>query len=62
MKWLKRLTLVGGPVAVTDAAAGKIHALLTEEQKNEAGSARVRYRAAGCSGFQYGFDDRGRFG
>ena len=46
-------TLASGPVAVTDAAAGKIHALLAEEQKNEAGL-RVFVQGGGCSGFQYG--------
>ena len=46
-------TLVSGPVAVTDAAAGKIQALLAEEQKNDAGL-RVFVQGGGCSGFQYG--------
>ena len=46
-------TLASGPVAVTDAAAGKIHALLAEEQKNDAGL-RVFVQGGGCSGFQYG--------
>ena len=45
--------VASGPVAVTDAAAGKIHALLAEEQKNEAGL-RVFVQGGGCSGFQYG--------
>jgi len=42
-----------GPVTVTSAAAGKISALLVEEQKNEAGL-RVFVQGGGCSGFQYG--------
>ena len=45
--------VASGPVAVTDAAASKIHALLAEEQKNEAGL-RVFVQGGGCSGFQYG--------
>lgn len=46
-------TIANGPVRVTDAAAGKIHDLLAEEQKNEAGL-RVFVQGGGCSGFQYG--------
>ena len=46
-------TVVSGPVAVTDAAAGKIQSLLADEQKNEAGL-RVFVQGGGCSGFQYG--------
>lgn len=46
-------TLVSGLVAVTDSAAGKIQALLAEEQKNDAGL-RVFVQGGGCSGFQYG--------
>ena len=42
-----------GPVAVTDAAAGRIQALLAEEQKKDAGL-RVFVQGGGCSGFQYG--------
>ena len=45
--------VAGGPVNVTDAAAGKIHALLAEEQKPAAGL-RVFVQGGGCSGFQYG--------
>ncbi len=47
------ITVAGGLVAVTDAAAGKIHALLAEEQKSDAGL-RVFVQGGGCSGFQYG--------
>ena len=46
-------TIASGPVAVTDAAAGKIQDLLAEEQKNDAGL-RVFVQGGGCSGFQYG--------
>lgn len=42
-----------GPVRVTESAAGKIHALLAEEQKQQAGL-RVFVQGGGCSGFQYG--------
>ncbi len=42
-----------GPVIVTDTAAGKIQALLAEEQKFKAGL-RVFVQGGGCSGFQYG--------
>ena len=45
--------VASGPVAVTDAAASKIQALLAEEQKNQAGL-RVFVQGGGCSGFQYG--------
>ena len=45
--------VVAGLVNVTDAAAGKIHSLLAEEQKSEAGL-RVFVQGGGCSGFQYG--------
>ena len=41
-------TVQTGPVTVTSAAAGKISALLVEEQKNEAGL-RVFVQGGGCS-------------
>ncbi len=41
------------PVRVTDAAAGKITELLSEEDKSNAGL-RVFVQGGGCSGFQYG--------
>lgn len=40
-------------INVTSLAAEKIHELLTEENKNEAGL-RVFVQGGGCSGFQYG--------
>ena len=40
-------------INVTPLAAEKIHELLTEENKNEAGL-RVFVQGGGCSGFQYG--------
>ena len=46
-------TVARGPVSVTDTAAGKIHALLAEEEKSKAGL-RVFVQGGGCSGFQYG--------
>ena len=46
-------TVACGPVSVTDTAAGKIHALLAEEEKSKAGL-RVFVQGGGCSGFQYG--------
>ena len=45
-------TVATGPVTVTEVAAGKIHSLLAEEQKNEAGL-RVFVQGGGCSGFKY---------
>ena len=42
-----------GPILVTEAAASKIHALLAEEQRADAGL-RVFVQGGGCSGFQYG--------
>ena len=42
-----------GPIMVTEAAASRIHALLAEEQKSDAGL-RVFVQGGGCSGFQYG--------
>ena len=41
------------PITVTEAAAGKIRELLTEENKAESGL-RVFVQGGGCSGFQYG--------
>ncbi len=40
-------------INVTEAAAGKIRELLTEEGKTESGL-RVFVQGGGCSGFQYG--------
>ena len=40
-------------INVTSAAASKIHALLSEEDKQQAGL-RVFVQGGGCSGFQYG--------
>mgnify|MGYP000281516103 CR=1 FL=1 len=40
-------------ITVTEAAAGKIRELLTEESKTESGL-RVFVQGGGCSGFQYG--------
>ena len=40
-------------INVTPAAATKIHELLTEENKSDAGL-RVFVQGGGCSGFQYG--------
>lgn len=40
-------------INVTEMAAGKIHELLTEENKAGAGL-RVFVQGGGCSGFQYG--------
>ena len=40
-------------INVTEAAAGKIRELLTEEGKAESGL-RVFVQGGGCSGFQYG--------
>jgi len=40
-------------ITVTDAAAGKISQLLSEENKSTAGL-RVFVQGGGCSGFQYG--------
>ena len=48
----------GAPIiTVTEAAAGKIRELLTEEGKAESGL-RVFVQGGGCSGFQYRLDDR----
>ena len=47
------ISVSGGPVTVTEAAAGKISSLLAEEQRKEAGL-RVFVQGGGCSGFQYG--------
>lgn len=41
------------PISVTEAAAGKISQLLSEENKDTAGL-RVFVQGGGCSGFQYG--------
>ena len=46
-------TLTETPICVTEAAAGKISQLLTEENKRTAGL-RVFVQGGGCSGFQYG--------
>ena len=47
------ISVSNGPVTVTEAAAGKIGALLADEQRKEAGL-RVFVQGGGCSGFQYG--------
>ncbi len=45
--------VVPGFITVTEAAAGKIKELLTDEGKAESGL-RVFVQGGGCSGFQYG--------
>ncbi len=45
--------IASGIITVTEAAAGKIRELLTEEGKSESGL-RVFVQGGGCSGFQYG--------
>lgn len=45
---------VPSPLKFTDAAAGKVRALIDEEG-NEALKLRVFITGGGCSGFQYGF-------
>ena len=47
------VTALETPISVTDAAAGKISQLLSEENKSTAGL-RVFVQGGGCSGFQYG--------
>ncbi len=42
------------PIEMTDAAAAKIKALITEEENPEL-KLRVYITGGGCSGFQYGF-------
>lgn len=42
------------PIHFTDAAASKVHALVTDEE-NPALKLRVYVTGGGCSGFQYGF-------
>ncbi|SET90215.1 iron-sulfur cluster insertion protein ErpA [Thalassotalea agarivorans] len=42
------------PIQFTDAAASKVHTLITEEE-NPALKLRVYVTGGGCSGFQYGF-------
>ena len=42
------------PIKFTDAAANKVHALITEEE-NPNLKLRVYVTGGGCSGFQYGF-------
>jgi len=46
-------TATDEPISVSDAAAGKISQLLSEENKLSAGL-RVFVQGGGCSGFQYG--------
>ena len=46
-------TATDTPISVSDAAAGKISQLLSEENKLSAGL-RVFVQGGGCSGFQYG--------
>ena len=45
-------------INVSQAAASKITELLAEENKQNSGL-RVFVQGGGCSGFQYGLDDRG---
>jgi iron-sulfur cluster insertion protein len=45
--------LIEAVITVTEAAAGKIRELLSEEGKPESGL-RVFVQGGGCSGFQYG--------
>ena len=45
--------LTGTVINVTEAAAGKIRELLSEEGKTDSGL-RVFVQGGGCSGFQYG--------
>ena len=49
--------LVPSFITVTESAASKIKDLLAEENKTESGL-RVFVQGGGCSGFQYGLDDR----
>ena len=42
------------PIEMTDAAAAKVKALITEEENPEL-KLRVYITGGGCSGFQYGF-------
>jgi len=46
-------TAIDTPISVSDAAAGKISQLLSDEKKLTAGL-RVFVQGGGCSGFQYG--------
>lgn len=46
-------TAIDNQIEVTDAAAGKISELLSDENKLSAGL-RVFVQGGGCSGFQYG--------
>tara|TARA_B100001123_G_scaffold86963_1_gene99886 strand:+ start:1644 stop:1997 length:354 start_codon:yes stop_codon:yes gene_type:complete len=46
-------TVTDAPISVSDAAAGKISELLSDENKLSAGL-RVFVQGGGCSGFQYG--------
>ncbi len=45
---------IPSPVNFTDAAAGKVSALI-EEEGNDQLKLRVFITGGGCSGFQYGF-------
>ena len=45
---------IDAPLAVSDAAVGKVRELLAEEG-NDALKLRVYISGGGCSGFQYGF-------
>ncbi len=42
------------PIEFSDAAATRVHALISEEENNEL-KLRVFITGGGCSGFQYGF-------
>ncbi len=48
-------SFVPTPLFFTDAAAGRVRALI-EEESNPALKLRVYVTGGGCSGFQYGFD------
>ena len=47
-------TITETPISVTEAAAGKISQLLSEENKKDTAGLCVFVQGGGCSGFQYG--------